>query len=331
MSEILLTYIVPVYNTEGYVLKCLQSIVNQGLQSELYEVLVVDDGSTDGSRKVVMNFADDHPQVRLLKQANAGVSAARNLALDSARGRYVQFIDSDDYLKPGMMATLVQRAIDEQLDVLQFNYSWMEPDGTELPMEDDPSPVATGVDYLRGHILTPYVWRFLIRRDSLEQRALRFDTSLIVCEDGAFISDFLLNAKRMAHDIVAPYCHVKRSDSAMHNAHPNYQLPRIISQVNSAKVIDRVARRYEDSAGEQVPPSILGLRNRYLYFSMTKALSSGCVDAVVEHIKAVGMYPFPCMGSETGYYGLKWRVIHRLMMHPRLWHALSKLYLMVKK
>ena len=58
-------------------------------------------------------------------------------------------------------------------NVLQFNYSWMEPDGTELPMEDDPSPVATGVDYLRGHILTPYVWRFLIRRDYLEQSELR--------------------------------------------------------------------------------------------------------------------------------------------------------------
>ena len=85
-NSILLTYIIPVYNTERYVLKCLQSVVNQGLHPDQYEVLVVDDGSTDGSREVVKEFAADRPQVHLLTQANAGVSAARNLALDHARG-----------------------------------------------------------------------------------------------------------------------------------------------------------------------------------------------------------------------------------------------------
>ena len=165
----------------------------------------------------------------------------------------------------------------------------------------------------------------------MEQRQLRFDTSLVVCEDGAFIADFLMNANRIAHDVTAPYCHVKRGDSAMYNAHPDYQLPRIASQVNSAKVIDGIVKRYENSTCEQAPHSVLGLRNRYLYFSMTKALTCGCVDEVVDHIKAVGLFPFPCMGPETGYFGFRWRLIHRLMMHPRLWHALSKLYLMVKK
>lgn len=330
-SSILLTYIIPVYNTERYLLKCLQSVVDQGLQPEQYEVLVVDDGSTDGSRTVVKAFAAMNSRVRLLTQENAGVSAARNLALDNARGLYVQFVDSDDYLEPSVMSVLLQRAIDEHLDVLQFNYKGIEPDGTVMPASVGQSPVMTGADYLQGHSLTPYVWRFLVRRDYLEQRHLRFNTSLIVCEDGALITDFMLNAQRMAHDVAAPYYYVKRGDSAMNNAAADHLRRRILSQVDSAAIIDGIIGRYESSTGQQAPASVSGLRNVYLYFSMTKALTCGCVDEVVDHIRAAGLFPFPCVGPEADYYGSKWQFIHRLMMHPRLWSALSKLYRLIRK
>ena len=97
MSDILLTYIVPLYNTEPYVLKCLQSLVNQGLNPEQYEIIAVDDESTDGTVAVVDSFAREHPVVRILCQSHAGVSSARNLALDHARGRYIQFGWHGDY------------------------------------------------------------------------------------------------------------------------------------------------------------------------------------------------------------------------------------------
>ena len=78
MGEPLLTYIVPVYNTAAYLPRCLQSIIDQPIAADDYEVLVVDDGSTDGSSAVVERYARDYRQVRLLGQQNAGVSAARN-------------------------------------------------------------------------------------------------------------------------------------------------------------------------------------------------------------------------------------------------------------
>ena len=330
-SSILLTYIIPVYNTEHYLLKCLQSVIDQGLQPDQYEVLVVDDGSTDGSPDVVKAFDTEHPQVRLLTQENSGVSAARNLALDTARGLYVQFVDSDDYLEPSMMAQLLQRAIDEHLDVLQFNFKGIRPDGAVLQASEGQSPVTTGVDYLQGHRLTPYVWRFLVRRDYLEQRHLRFDTSLIVCEDGALIADFMLHAQRVAHDEAAPYCYVKRDDSAMNNADSEHLKRRILSQVDSAAIIDGIIGRYESATGQSAPASVPGLRNVYLYFSMTKALTCGCVDEVVGRMRAAGLYPFPCVGPEADYYGKKWGIIHHLMMHPRLWSLLSKVYRTIRK
>ena len=332
MDGLLLSYIIPLYNTEAYIVRCLRSIIAQDLPEGGYEVIVVDDGSTDGGRELVEALAAEHPQVRLLSQTNAGVSAARNKALDAARGRFVQFVDSDDYLAEGMMQPLLQRAIDESLDVLVFNYNCVDADGNDRPHDRDdnyPSTAAmTGVDYLEHHSMTPYVWRFLVRRDYLNQGNWRFDTSLIVCEDGALIARFLLNAPRVAHDGSAPYNYASRGDSAMHNPDPEQ---RIFSQVDAAISIDEVIKHYEARTGLKAPASVAGVRNVYLYFSLTKAMTCGLVEEVVARMRRSGLYPFPCVGPEANYYGMKWKVIHRVMMNLPLWTFLSKVYRLIKK
>ncbi len=335
MDGLLLSYIIPLYNTEAYIVRCLRSIIAQDLPEGGYEVIVVDDGSTDGGRELVEALAAEHPQVRLLSQTNAGVSAARNKALDAARGRFVQFVDSDDYLAEGMMQSLLQRAIDESLDVLVFNYNCVDADGNDRPHDRDdnyPSTAAmTGVDYLEHHSMTPYVWRFLVRRDYLNQGNWRFDTSLIVCEDGALIARFLLNAPRVAHDGSAPYNYASRGDSAMHNPDPEHLKQRIFSQVDAAISIDEVIKHYEAQTGLKAPASVAGVRNVYLYFSLTKAMTCGLVEEVVARMRRSGLYPFPCVGPEANYYGMKWKVIHRVMMNLPLWTFLSKVYRLIKK
>ena len=335
MDGLLLSYIIPLYNTEAYIVRCLRSIIAQDLPEGGYEVIVVDDGSTDGGRELVEALAAEHPQVRLLSQTNAGVSAARNKALDAARGRFVQFVDSDDYLAEGMMQSLLQRAIDESLDVLVFNYNCVDADGNDRPHDRDdnyPSTAAmTGVDFLELHSMTPYVWRFLVRRDYLNQGNWRFDTSLIVCEDGALIARFLLNAPRVAHDGSAPYNYASRGDSAMHNPDPEHLKQRIFSQVDAAISIDEVIKHYESQTGLKAPASVAGVRNVYLYFSLTKAMTCGLVEEVVARMRRSGLYPFPCVGPEANYYGMKWKVIHRVMMNLPLWTFLSKVYRLIKK
>ena len=335
MDGLLLSYIIPLYNTEAYIVRCLRSIIAQDLPEGGYEVIVVDDGSTDGGRELVEALAAEHPQVRLLSQTNAGVSAARNKALDAARGRFVQFVDSDDYLTEGMMQSLLQRAIDESLDVLVFNYNCVDADGNDRPHDRDDNYLSTaamtGVDYLEHHSMTPYVWRFLVRRDYLNQGNWRFDTSLIVCEDGALIARFLLNAPRVAHDGSAPYNYASRGDSAMHNPDPEHLKQRIFSQVDAAISIDEVIKHYEAQTGLKAPASVAGVRNVYLYFSLTKAMTCGLVEEVVARMRRSGLYPFPCVGPEANYYGMKWKVIHRVMMNLPLWTFLSKVYRLIKK
>ena len=334
MGEPLLTYIVPVYNTAAYLPRCLQSIIDQPVAADDCEVIVVDDGSTDGSGDIVERFGRDYPQVRLLVQRNAGVSAARNLALDNARGRYVAFVDSDDYLEDGAAAVMLDRVVDDELDVLVFNFSRVQPDGTDCQddsvVRDETTPVTTGVGYLENHVLTPYVWRYLVRRGLIEGSGLRFDTSLIACEDGEFIARFMLAASRVAHQDILGYRYVNRGDSAMHRADMDHVRRRLFSQVDAAASIDSTIKDFESQQGREAPASVAGLRNVYLYFAMTKALTCGCVDDVLQRIRQAGLYPFPCIGAEANYQGKKWAVIHRLMMHPTLWKCLSGIYRMIK-
>jgi hypothetical protein len=174
------------------------------------------------------------------------------------------------------------------------------------------------------------VWRFIIRRDYLERERLRFDTSLIACEDGALISRFLLNAGRVAHDDTVAYCYVNRSDSAMHNPDRDHLRRRIFSQVDAAVSINATARQFEEQTGKRAPASVYGVRNVYLYFSMTKALTCGLVDEVLDRIRQAGLFPFPCVGPEADYQGVKWKLIHSLMMRPRLWKLLSNIYQKVR-
>lgn len=337
MAGILLTYIVPVYNTAPYLDKCLTSLVNQGLAPDEYEIIAVDDGSTDGSREVVENFANEHPQVRLLSQANSGVSAARNLALDHARGRYVQFVDSDDYLVDNSMAPLMRRAVEEDLDVMMFSFDWVDSDGklvkvsrprTVMPAT---TPTMSGIEFLDAYTLMQYVCWYVVKLDRLNERNVRFNTSLIACEDGEMSPRFMLYAHRVTYCDTSPYCYVIRGDSAMNNTDNEHLRRRIFSQIDAAISIDRTIKEFEFPAGDKAPASVTGLRNLYLYFSLTKSLTCGCVDEAVSRMKSAGLYPFPCIGPETNYMGAKWKVLHRLMMCPRLWSLLSKIRNMMNK
>ena len=102
-----LSIIIPLYNCAPYIGTCLDSILQQGLAADEYEVVVIDDGSTDGGGDLVeRDYCQRHPQIRLVRQSNGGAAAARNRGISEARGEYIEFVDADDRLLPGGIATL---------------------------------------------------------------------------------------------------------------------------------------------------------------------------------------------------------------------------------
>lgn len=98
LENLKLSIIIPVYNTEKYVGECLDSSVEQDILKNEYEIICIDDGSTDGSLNVLTEYSNKYENIHVYSQKNQGVSAARNAGISVASGKYVWFVDSDDYI-----------------------------------------------------------------------------------------------------------------------------------------------------------------------------------------------------------------------------------------
>lgn len=113
-----LSIIVPVYNVEKYIRHCLDSIYSQKTNEDIFEVIVVDDGTPDKSMAIVEEFAARHQNIVIVHQSNQGLSVARNSGLRIAKGEYVWFVDSDDWLTPGSLSTVITYILSSKYDVI---------------------------------------------------------------------------------------------------------------------------------------------------------------------------------------------------------------------
>ncbi len=118
-----LSFIVPFYNVELYIEECIRSLYVQDIPWEEYEVICVDDCSLDGSRTIVERLQEEYPTLKLLTTPeNLRQGGARNMGLDVAQGRYIWFVDSDDYICPNILDRLLNVIDTNSLDILQFDY-----------------------------------------------------------------------------------------------------------------------------------------------------------------------------------------------------------------
>lgn len=116
-----LSVIVPIYNAEKYLPRCLDSLLNQGMKTGDYEILCINDGSTDGTLPILFKYSLKYPEtIRIITQDNQGVVSARNRGLDEAKGEVVTCCDSDDYLIPNSYRYLLDHFWDDKIDVLRF-------------------------------------------------------------------------------------------------------------------------------------------------------------------------------------------------------------------
>ncbi|MCF8200144.1 MAG: glycosyltransferase [Sulfuritalea sp.] len=201
MSVPLLSLVVPVYNVAPYLLRCLESLA--ALSPPADEIIVVDDGSTDDCPRILAEFALRLPQMRVIRQENGGLSAARNTGLDEACGKYLAFVDSDDFVEPDAYAEALEQAEIGQLDMVLFNarfhYEGRQPDRPIYP-DAAATGVVPGREWLRLRLkagrLLHMVWMHLYRRDFIENNRFRFVPRLIH-EDVIWTTKALLSANRI--------------------------------------------------------------------------------------------------------------------------------------
>ena len=198
----LLSVIIPVYNVEKYLSRCLESVLDQDITEDLYEILIIDDASPDTSLAIAKDFQSKHSNIKIISQENKGLSGARNTGIKNAKGNYLYFIDSDDYIERKAFGKLIQVAIKYDLDFLGFknvrtslsDYA-SNPDYDKIINEFQESSIEEGVAFMSKVNYQNGAWWFLVKRDFLHSIGLLFEEGRMA-EDGIFITELLINCKK---------------------------------------------------------------------------------------------------------------------------------------
>lgn len=217
-----LSIIIPVYNTEKWVGRCLESCLQQDIAHEEYEIIVVNDGTPDGAMAVVRGYALKYGNIRIVEQENGGLSSARNAGMAAAEGEYVWFVDSDDYIERDCLSALLVKAEREELDVLCFKPYLLFEDGKrevfEIPFEEDGKRYE-GTAFIVKVGMPPAAWCAIYRRGFLSANGLRYMEG-IYHEDQEYTPRAYCLAKRISYVDRCVYDYYQREGSIMKSVNP---------------------------------------------------------------------------------------------------------------
>ena len=191
--EIIISVIIPVYNAEKYLVECIESVISQSF--ERYEVILIDDGSTDSSLEICKEYEARDARIRVFHQKNCGVSKARNVGLDNSHGKYVCFVDSDDVLIPEALEVLVSAAVSGNSDIVCAN-AWRWNGNEKRKLFDTKDRIVK--ENLLSEIVHFALWAQLFNLDVIRQHHIRFVEGLAYSEDAVFVSCYALYANSIS-------------------------------------------------------------------------------------------------------------------------------------
>ncbi|MEQ9100857.1 MAG: glycosyltransferase [Imperialibacter sp.] len=221
-----LSIIVPVYNVEEYLERCVRSLEDQDLAKDEYEIIVVNDGSPDNSKQLIEKLQAEFSNIILIDQENQGVSMARNNAIERATGEYILPIDPDDYVLPNTLAHLYNKAHTLQVDVLFAGFEIFDRDGAsewKTQYQVQAKEVWSGVDAYfaaRGpRVKDPdRSWGILFCRSFLKETEVDYPRDVPYLEDGLFVGKVFSVANRVGFDNEVFYQRTTRPGSATHSS-----------------------------------------------------------------------------------------------------------------
>lgn len=205
--------IVPVFNSEKYLRKCLDSLINQTL-SEI-EILVIDDGSTDSSHEIIEQYCVSYPtKVHMITKKNGGQGRARNLGIKHAVGKFIGFVDSDDYVDHTMFEYMYEEAIKTKSDYLECNYCYLTEGGKLLKQYGSLKRINQLQDMFINPLVSP--WNKLVLKDLLIENQIEFPEGVIY-EDLAFYAKLIPYIKNPQFINKAFVYHIKYDSSTMNS------------------------------------------------------------------------------------------------------------------
>ena len=327
-----LSVIVPVYNVEKYVSECLESLMNQDLSKDEYEVICVDDGSSDNSLEVLKEYEKKYPNIRVYTQENSGVCVSRNRGIELAKGEYVWFNDSDDFIYPNCLKALYEVAKSNNLDQLYFNLKQVGIDLTYADFIKNLPPFK--VDNYREFASTEEKnsvirrqWSVItfIKLSVLKEHNIRFVKGATMAEELAFNYFVGLYVKRCAYVNVTPYYYrtYREGSATCSYDHNEKQLKRYIgSRIALADFYNQKIKEYKGN--KKVVKDLKKMRLFDVQGALSLTLSLGKKEYTKEIIKTLkdkGLYPYCSISNIIPKESLRKTFINYVaLFYPFSWY-----------
>ena len=233
----LISVIVPVYKAEKYLDKCVESIVNQTYAN--LEIILVDDGSPDNCPLICDEWASKDKRIHVIHQSNSGGGTARNSALDIAKGNYITFVDSDDYISPIMYEFLFQQ-FDEDIDIVECSYCVTNHDNTKFDEYDtlyELKCVGTETalrENINDRIFRQLIWNKMYRKSVIEDT--RFPAGKRI-DDEFWTYQVLSKARKLIYTDKVLYAYRQQGESVMHSLNATRRLEAIEAKIQRHEFI----------------------------------------------------------------------------------------------
>jgi len=332
----LLSIIVPVYNIEDYLARCLGSLLEQGLDPADYEVVLVNDGSEDNSLAIAQALALTNPNIVVHSQENQGLSAARNAGIRLARGKYIYFVDGDDYIASHVLSGLVKLMDQEGLQVLAFGHSMVGPDDyfPHPRTQYDPSQgvvVSSGAQHIATHHYLNSVWWYIVNRAFLTDLGVQFEVGRLV-EDGLFTANVMCAASRFAFVPIDVYRYVRRPESIMQTNTAAHTTKLIADYERVVFGLEELRQRLLKSVttSRALLDRLEYRQHAYVFFLIGRLIRSDVpprpiLTEALERFRAIDMYPLRRFPGRD-YRGVQYKLLTYVYNREYLLYPFIRIY-----
>lgn len=229
--QLLFSIVIPIYNIEKYIKECIESILKQSFSN--YEIILVDDGSTDGSGKICDDYARRYQNISVIHCENGGVSKARNKGIDTAKGEYIIFIDGDDFIEHDSLESIHCSVINKKCDVLMIGIKFIDNITGEIinkpcNFDDaayDTSDIHSSIEYFfsrkKGNLWSACT--NIVRRDYLSENNIRFNTEFNFAEDCEFFLQLSKAGGEFSFNCDILYCYRTNRMGSLMNTFDEYK------------------------------------------------------------------------------------------------------------
>lgn len=334
-----LSIIIPAYNVGEYIEDCLTSCCNQNLQLYDFEIIVINDGSTDDTEKKVLQFAENYSNIVLKSQKNSGLGASRNLGVALSKGEYIYFLDGDDYIARNTLGTLITLIEQHSLDVIGFKSKNVtdsnQVDSKHTSKEIKLDNVYNGIDFMATCNYMPEVWWYITKKSFyLDNRFNFYDKKFL--QDSYFTPTLISKAQRIARVDYDVYRYRKSMNSITRKKSMEHVKTHMEDMCFAIHKLDELKKELINRSvtNKKVFQRMDVKQQHYVFILISRFIKSdlniSMLKKTLSDLKLIGAYPINKFLSTSDYKGKLYHILTFIYNRKWLLYPSIKIYRLLK-